>query len=573
MTDTVSSVLLKILKKHGIRHVFGLPAAQIGQVMDGAGKDRWFTYMTTRHEEAAGHMATAVAKTTDDMAVCFGTVGPGTTNMVPGVAAAYADNIPLLALTPNNQSWLVEPNQDLLQNAEQLKLYSAITKWNACIRYPQRAGELVERAIHIARTGRPGPVHLDIPVDIGYAPCQHDLASIPSIEPPRPVPAWSDLARVVDALRTAQRPVLVAGGGIARSGATEAFRELVRLTGFAAVTTPNGYGIIARDCPTHIGSSGILGGTAFVRALQEADLILGIGCKFSTWMPVNKPPLYPMPPGQRVIQVDIESAVLGRNVPLWAGLVADAREFIEALNKELGGLRYAADRSWIAALLEDRARYRAQVEAIADAVTTPNTGLLNEAAIARTLSRLIPDEAIVVFDGGQTMQWTHTFIQPSHPQRFVFNPGMGHLGMGLPYANGAKAAHPELPVVNITGDGAMGCTIQELETAARYGLNAVHVVMNDSCWGMYRPLGENLMQNENFGTKLTNVDFATVARGFGCHGERVHTLEDLPAAFVRARDSGRPAVVDVACDFTAHPMDFFWVQVVGAGVQWAPVQP
>lgn len=569
MQDTVSSVLLKILKKHGIRHVFGLPAAQLGLVMDGAGRDPWFTYMTTRHEEAAGHMAHAVAKTTDSMAVCFGTVGPGCTNMVPGVAAAWADNVPLLALTPNNQSYLIEPNRDLLQNAQQLKLYSAITKWNACVRYPQRAPELVERALHIARTGRPGPVHLDIPCDIGAAPCAHELDSIPSIEVPRPAPSGAELAKLVDLMRRAERPVLIAGGGVVRAGATGQFRELVRHTGFAAISTCNGYGVIPADAPSYLGGAGVLGGTALVRALQEADLVVAFGCKFSSFLPINKPPVYPVPKGQKIVQVDIDNEALGKNVPLALGLVADARACLEVLNEALASAGTKADAGWLKAMREEKQRYRAEVDAIADATFTANTGVLNEAAVARAIARLIPDEAILVFDGGQAMEWSHTFMQPTHPQRFVFNPGMGHLGMGQPFANGAKAAHPDLPVILITGDGGMGCTVQELETAARYGLNVITLIMNDSYWGMYKPFGQ-MLNNDNFGTQLTEVDFSQVARGFGCHGERVSRLEELPGAFERAREAGRAAVIDIACDFTPHPMDGFWPQVVLEGVNFAP---
>jgi len=206
MSDTVASILLRILKKHGIRHIFGLPAAQISMVMDGAGRDPFFTYVTTRHEEAAGHMAHAIGKLTDGMAVCFGTVGAGATNLVPGVAAAWADNIPMLVLTPNNQSRLVYPSHDLLQNVDQIGLYKSITKWSAVINYPERAPELIEHAIHVARSGRPGPVHLDIPCDIHTAPVTHDLDSIPSLARPRPVPSPVEIAALADRVAAARRP-------------------------------------------------------------------------------------------------------------------------------------------------------------------------------------------------------------------------------------------------------------------------------------------------------------------------------------------------------------------------------
>jgi len=368
-------------------------------------------------------------------------------------------------------------------------------------------------------------------------------------------------------MRKAERPVLIAGGGVARSGATEQFRELIRRTGCAAVTTCNGFGIVPVDTPSYLGGAGVLGGYGLVRSLQEADLIVAFGCKFSSFMPVNKPPAYPVPPGQKIVQVDIDGEVLGRNAPLALGMVADARSALVALNEALGSTGLAADSGWLKTMLSEKQRYRVDLDRIADARFTPGTELMNEVALARTIAQLVPSDAILVFDGGQAMEWSHSFLQPSHPQRFVFSPGMGHLGMGQPFANGAAAAHPELPVVLITGDGGMGCTVQELETAARYKLRTITIVMNDSFWGMYRPLGE-MLANENFGTRLTHVNFARIAQGFGCHGEHVDRLDELPAAFRRAQETGGPAVIDVVCDFTPHPMDAFWPQVVLAGVNF-----
>jgi len=572
MTGTVSSVLLKILKKHGIRNVFGLPAAQISLLMDGAGKDPFFNYVTTRHEEATGHMAHAVGKLTTGMGVCFGTVGPGATNMVPGVAAAWADNIPLLVITPNNQATAIDPPKDLLQNADHIGLYRSITKWSATIRYPERAGELIERAIHLARSGRPGPVHLDIPCDIAAAACSHDVDSIPSIAPPRPVPSPEEMAAAAALLRGAKRPVLIAGGGVVRSGAVAALRAFVEATGILATATPNARGAVAADGEHYLGCGGVLGGPGLCRAINEADMVLAVGCKFSSWIPVDKPPLYPFNPEQRIIQVDVEAGVLGTNQRLALGLVGDARSSLEALRRELDGARLAPESSWFDDVQGTHLDYRRQVEAIADAVHTEGTELMNEAALARTVASALPKDAICVFDGGQIMEWTHTFVQPRDPQSYGFVPGMGHLGFGLPFANAAKLNFPERPVVVVTGDGAMGMTCQELETAVRYGLNVVVVVANDSCWGMYRPLGEHIFSNPNFGTQVGDVDFAKVAEGYGALGIRVESHDALAPALGEALGAGRPTVVDVRCDFTPHPIDAFWPGVVMEGVELAPVE-
>ncbi len=215
---TVSDVILAILKKHGVRYICGLPAAQIGLVMHGASSDPELKYVTTRHEEAAGHMAHAISRTSGTLGVCFATVGPGATNLLPGVAAAFADNIPIIVLTGQNQAAQIDPSRDQLQSLDQLGLYRSVTKWSAVMHHAERAAELTERAVHMAQSGRPGPVHLDIPCDVGSFPCRYDLDSVPPYTPFRYLPGPAELDRAVTALRNAKRPLLIAGGGVVRSG-------------------------------------------------------------------------------------------------------------------------------------------------------------------------------------------------------------------------------------------------------------------------------------------------------------------------------------------------------------------
>ncbi len=572
MTTTVSEALLEIMKAHGIRYVFGVPAAQLGHVMKGVSQDPDFHYVTTRHEEAAGHMAHAIAKTTGTMAACFGTVGPGAMNLVPGVAAAWADNIPMLVLTPNNQSYNVDPGRGLLQSVDQCGVYTPITKWSIPIRDAISAPATFDQAIRVAKSGRPGPVHIDLPCDLGGAPCDFDRRLLSQVETPRPSPSDSDIDRVVDMVRKAKRPVLLAGGGIARSQATNNFRKLLDITGIPATTSLNGRGVIPIDYPYHVGSGGILGGLGVVKAFAEADVVLAIGCKISSWIPINKPPLYPSAPGQKLIQVDISERVLGRNMQAEITIMADAREFLEKLIIGLTGQKLSMEPQWQEDMQAGYRDYLKVVNDIADARVTPGTSLTNEAAAARAVSTLIPKDTIIAVDGGQTCEWGHTFIHPAGPEKLLFNPGMGHLGMGLPAAIAAKIAHPDRPVVCVTGDGAFGCTIQELETAVRHQVNIIVFVFNDSHWGMYRPLGEGILSNNTsvFGTKLTDVDFAMVARGFGCYGATVSSLDEIPAAYEKALASNKPAVIDVLVDFTQHPIDMFWVGHVLDGANLIP---
>ncbi len=561
MEGSVSDVLLAILKKHGVRYLCGLPAAQIGLIMNGASRDPELTYLTTRHEEAAGHMAHAISRVTDTMGVCFATVGAGATNLVPGVAAAFADNIPMIVLTGQNHAAEIDPSRDQLQSADQLGLFRSITKWNACIHHADRAAELVERAVQIAQSGRPGPVHLDIPCDVGTQLCRYDLYTVPPFRLARPAPSGDEVKTAVDMLMNAKRPLLMAGGGVVRSGASDEFRELVRHTNFPAITTVMGRGVLEAGNPCSIGSGGLIAGQTALDASRQADLILAVGCKFSTFNPVHKPPVYPKPEGQKIIQIEIDGESIGKVAPTDLGLVGDARATLRAMLEMLVDTKPVTDPDWLPSLQGAHQTYRDTVHSEANSKVVGGGSVLNEATVARAMSELIPEDAITVLDGGQAMMWNTTFIQPSDPYRILSEPGMGHLGFGLPFANAAKLSHPNRPVICITGDGAFGCTIQELETAVRNQLNIVVVVFNDSYWGMYKPFGD-LLENPNFGTKLTKVDFAKVAEGFGCHGESISSIDALPDAFKRALDADKPAVIDVEVEYTPHPMDFMWNEII-----------
>jgi acetolactate synthase-1/2/3 large subunit len=567
---TVSDVILAILKKHGVRYFCGLPAAQIGLVMHGASSDPDFTYVTTRHEEAAGHMAHAISRTSGSLGVCFATVGPGAANLVPGVAAAFADNIPMIVITGQNQAAQVDPSRDQLQSLDQLGLYRSITKWSASVHHAERAAELTERAVHMALSGRPGPVHLDIPCDVGTFPCRYDLDTVPAYTAFRNLPSPAELDRLVAALRNARRPLLLAGGGVVRSGGVAEFRRLVERTGFPATTTIMGRGTIAPEDDRYIGSGGVIAGKGALEALQTADVILAVGCKFSTWTIVDKRPRFAKPAGQKIVQLDIDPEAIGKAVAVDIGLVGDAAETLRALADRMDeGGPFALDLGWRDKLRRTYLAYRGEVDQIANTKVVGAPELPNEATLARALTATLPPDALVVLDGGQTMMWMSTFYRPADPAAVLTEPGMGHLGFGLPFANAAKLAHPNRPVVCVAGDGAFGLTVQELETAARYRLNTISIVFNDSYWGMYRPLAE-MLQNKNFGTKLTDVNFAKVAEGFGCYGEQVAGVDALPAAYARAVRSGKPAVLDVRTVYTPHPMDFVWNEVILQGMHFRP---
>jgi len=566
--STVCGVLVEVLKKHGIRNVFGLPSAQLAILMDAFSRDSFFRYVTMRHEECAGHAAHGATLIEGEMALCFGTVGPGATNLLPGVAAAWANNIPMIVVTPNNQLNRIAPDQDLLQAADHLALYEPITKWRAQIRDPERAPSLFERAITISRSGRPGPVLIDIPIDVTGLPCTYDLDSIPVLPPPRPVPSRGELAAALELMHGARRPLLIAGGGVVRSGAVEAFREFAKRYPAPAGSSVQGWGTVDPDSPNAIGSPSWYSGYGFHRACQEADVVLAVGSKFGTWTPIGKVSS-PMPPGQKVIQIDIDDEMLGKNVRATLGLVGDARETLRALAEAIEPSRLAFDERWIQKMREARRTFVAEIDALAEKALAEN-GPQPTPAWVRVLAQLIPDHAIVTMDGGQSSTWLMSMLRAVCPNR-KFDSGMGHMGSAIPLGIGARVASGyQTPVFVITGDGSAGLTGQEFETMARQNIKVVVIVMNDRAWGAYRMIQDQIMQNPDMGVNLTDVQFAMVAKGYGCDGERVERVADLEGAFIRAVASSKAYVLDVVTDFAANPMDMPWAQEVAAGAIMAP---
>ncbi len=556
------AVLAKLLKKGGVEFVFGLPGGQLFPFMDAVSREEGMRILTTRHEENSAHMADAVSRLTGKPAACFSTVGPGAANMVPGVAAAFADSIPVVAITPNNQTFCTYPAKGSIQDGNHLGLYRSITKWNAMVNQRERLPELVLWALREATTGCPGPVHLDIPVDVMYKTFSDSEYEPGYSRSSGRVRGDAKLiTRAAELLSKARRPLLLAGGGVVRAEAWDEFRALAVL-GIPATTTPMGHGCVDPNGDRYIGSAGWLGGSAVHKALQEADVVLAVGCRFSGWLGLGKPPVMGTPGTQKVIHVDIDPSRIGLNVPVEVGIVSDAKVFLADLLELLKGRKLQVDEQWFAALIDNYKKYMIEMEKVAAMRSDP----LNEATVAKLVADFLDAEAIVAFDGGQVMEWAHTFVKINNPRNKLFTAGMGHLGMGMPFANAAKLVHPDRQVVNITGDGAFALTCQELETAVRYNLPVVNIIFNDRAWGMIKA-GQVGLYNNPVGTDFFDTDYAEVARGFGAYGERVTRAEEIKPALQRAFAAGKPAVIDIITQFTPHPVDRFWVESVLAGCE------
>jgi acetolactate synthase-1/2/3 large subunit len=374
----------------------------------------------------------------------------------------------------------------------------------------------------------------------------------------RPRADQSLVEKAFKMLLSAQRPLLLAGGGVVQSEAWEEFFQFVQVTGSPATATPMGAGCVPANFEGFFGAGGWLGGNAVIKALQEADVVLAIGCRFSTWVGYGRPPIMGGSK-QRIIHVDIDSESIGQNTDVALGIVADAKAFLRDIAEIQKAEKQAfkLDPKWHKELLNEFKGYMEQAVGIANTDSEP----MNQATVSKEVADFMDEDAIVTFDGGQTMEWSGTFVQIRHPRQKLFTPGMGHLGFGQPFANAAKLCYPERQVINIAGDGGFGCTLQELETAVRYNLNVINVISDDRAWGMIKG-GQMALYNNPVGVDLSDANYAEIAKGFGAHGERVTELKEIKPALSRAVESGKPAVIDVITQTTGHLVDQYWVTLV-----------
>lgn len=545
-------ILVKCLLKEGVRYVFGIPGDQLNPFTDAIyrlGKEAGLQFITTRHEQAAAHMADAWARITGEVGVCAGTVGPGAADLVPGVYAAFADSIPILVITAQNQTWRIYPEHGSMQSLDQLNLFRPITKWNAVVYHWRRIPQLVQMAFRIALSGRPGPVHLDFPSDVLTAKgSEEEIQLLPPSSYRAEKPACGDPELVREAARwlaEAQSPLIHAGGGVLRSGAWEELRELAEYLGAAVTTSPGARGAIPEDHPLCILASSF----GAMAAQASADVVLLVGGRLGDIDFWGRPPAWGEIGEQKWIQIDIAPENIALNRPVDLAIVGDARATLRALFEEvkkLTGPRPPAP--FIAGAKEAEQAWLAQFEEMASREEAP----IHPLRLVKEVRLFFPREAITVVDGGNTAVWSHYLNRVYEPRSFLWAADSGHLGAGLPYAIAAKLARPERPVYLLSGDGAFGFNIQELETARRLGTPITAIVFNDGAWGMIK--GSQLKRYDG---RFTGVDFVDIrydkiAEAMGCYGERVEDPDQIRPALERAQKSGLPAVLDVIIDREAH---------------------
>jgi thiamine pyrophosphate-dependent acetolactate synthase large subunit-like protein len=550
-TLSAAEAVVEGLATAGVREVFGIAGGKFAPLLAALAREPRLRWTGTRHEAAAAFMATAVVHRTGRPAACVAEMGPGALNLASGLDTAHTNHLPVLAITVGTPAALSGPARGLMMQLDAPAVFGALTKWQATINHPERIPELMARAVREIGTGAPGPAHLEIGYDVLTAPdaCPDtELAAVAAASELGRAPADPGFVeRAAALLAQACRPLVIAGGGVVAAEATTQVQALVNALNAPAVVTQMGIGALASDDPHLVGQGGIVFGDSVLRALREADVVVAVGCRFSSWLWDGMNPAGAENPEQQLIHLDRDPTVIGRLRPAAVGLVGDARAVLDQLLQELAGSGPRSDPTWREGLRAEHHAHGAHVAALG----VGEDGEMHPAQLARALGEALPADALVVYDGAHTSFWSNDLTPVPGPRTRFHDPGSGHLGFGVPYANALALLEPDRPVIDVTGDGAFGFTVAELDTAVRYGLHAIHVIHDNQAWGVIAQSQKRL--GFELGTELAGTDYAAIARGFGAHGERISSPEEVGPALSRALASGGPAVIDARVRFVPHP--------------------
>jgi len=551
MKIDAGELLARTLVQAGVQDVFALHGGHLDSFLQGCRRNG-IRLIDTRHESTAGHAAEAYARTTGRVGVCAVTAGPGFTNSFTSIANAYVDAIPVLFITSSPP--LREAELNVLQGGfDQVAAARPVTKWAHRVTNPERIPDLVSMAMRTAYGGRPGPVLLEIPVDVFFSQVDERLATRSTgFRTERPAPHPSGMASALALLRQAERPVMVVGGGVLFPPCSAEILRFADVTGIPVFTTGKAHGMLPADHPANCrGTSGL----GMLNAMGLApDVVLMMGARQGLYTGGRSGRM--IPSDAKLIQVDIDPVELGRLRDADVAIAAGCRETLQAILKEAA---VWPDRSaWTARAKTASAPFEQPFAALP---ATTAGGRLHPFHAARAIFDTLGTEPIVVLDGGETPSWAGMFSGSTLPGGVLSNGYLGALGVGAGFAIGAQVAHPERRVIQIAGDGAFGFHAQELDTMVRHNLPIVTVVFNNTVWGM-SVHGQEMIFGAGSGiiSRLNDSDYERVAIAFGGYGERVNNFEQIGPALQRSLDSGLPAVLNLEiAPEVVHPVTAFLV--------------
>lgn len=569
-TPTGGALVARILANEGVDTMFGIiDGSYFG--LYSALEPHGIQLYSPRHEAAALHMAGAWARTTNRLGVAMASNGPGVANALPGVAVENGEGNRILLVTSSRRAGIGHPDRGgTYQYFDQTAVTRPMTKWSCHVPSAERIPELLRRALRLGWQGRPGVVHVDIPESVLNGP--HDVADSAlwpadrSRRTSRLAPAPEDVARAVRMLSQARLPLIHAGTGVLHSGAEQELRRLAHLLDAAVTTSWGGRGALPETDPHAIA---MIHTDVVDDVRNDADVALVVGSRLGETDWWGKPPNWAPPGEQALIQVDVDEQLLGMNRPADIAMLADARVALAALADEIEARGPRDTSSRRQQLADYGAAMRRGRDKLAKPLSKTSSTPVHPALVPSTAQEVMPDDAVWVFDGGNTAVWSNFYHVATHPRALHSTFKFGMLGAGLGQALGAAVAAPDRRVCCIIGDGAFGMHPTEVETALRHELPVVFVVMVDGAWGMVkmsqqvaaapvRTVARRFLRNENLpdeeivGAHFGEVRYDLMARAMGAHGEFVDTGSDLRPALERAANAGTAAVVHVVVDRVEH---------------------
>ncbi|HIW94488.1 MAG TPA: biosynthetic-type acetolactate synthase large subunit [Candidatus Flavonifractor merdipullorum] len=549
-------ILMECLLEQGVDTVFGYPGGTILNIYDELElhgyKDK-IRHILTAHEQGASHAADGYARSTGKVGVCFATSGPGATNLTTGIATAYMDSSPVVFITVNVGESLI--GKDSFQEVDITGITMPITKCNYLVRRASDLADVIREAFAIARSGRPGPVLIDILKNVTYDEAEYEplpvsehfrhgrLAAMlrrASHDLRTPEPDHGDIRKLLDMIEEAKKPLVLVGGGVIRSkGAVPEFRKFFERLNAPVTSTIMGGGACPGNHRLFTGMIGMHGSHASNTAVDQCDLLIAIGCRFSDRVATHPATFAP---NAKIVQIDIDRSEIDKNVPTDHHIIGDARRVLELLNENLPPHDYPEWKEWVFSHKE---------------VPLKKDDILHPHEILETISDVTNGKAIIATDVGQHQMWSAQYYHFSRPGQLITSGGFGTMGFGLGAAMGAKVGNPDQTVVLCTGDGCFRMNCHELCTIEHYKIPVIIVVFDNQTLGMVRQW-QHLIYGERYSqTDLDRgPDFVKLAEAYGLHGARAATQAEFEAAFRQAVESGTSWVIDCAIDKDAmvHPM-------------------
>lgn len=540
MQLTGSQILVECLKEQGVDTIFGYPGGAVLNIYDELYRHQdEIRHILTSHEQGASHAADGYARSTGKVGVCLATSGPGATNLVTGIATAYMDSVPMVAITGNVAVNLL--GKDSFQEVDIAGITMPVTKHNFIVKDVNQLADTLRKAFTIAQTGRPGPVLVDIAKDVTANKGEYSRVTPPVIERVSNTFREEEILEAVKLIEESQKPVIFIGGGAVISDASEEVREFVRKTDAPVTDTLMGKGAFSGEEQYYTGMLGMHGTKTANLSVTECDLLITIGSRFSDRVTGNTARFAR---NAKILQIDIDPAEINKNILVHHAVIGDIKEVLKVLNDKLTEQK---NPEWISHVMEMKEAYPLKYR---------DKGLSGP-FILEKLYEITEGEAIITTEVGQHQMWSAQFYKYKNPRTFITSGGLGTMGYGLGACIGAKVANPDKTVINIAGDGCFRMNMNEIATATRYNIPIIQIIFNNHVLGMVRQW-QSLFYGERYSYTTLNdsVDFVKLAEAMGAKGYRVTEKDELEGVIKEAISLNIPVVIDcfIESDDKVWPM-------------------